>query len=119
MRARPPDMHQRVSRAFLAMMGPADIARRTGEAKPLRPQAQRLLKKLHADQLRRRYLTAQACLGAALILWLAIPFLPSGSAFLDMGTIRVCLYTLTLVVFVVGLLQAPAMCRPKPLIHEI
>lgn len=119
MSGRSPDMQKRVSRAFLAMTGPADITRRTGEAKPLRPQARRLLQTLHADQLRRRYLTAQACLGAALILWLTIPFLPSDSLFLDMGTIRACLYTLTLAVFVAGLLQAPAMCRPKPSLHEI
>ncbi|RWR13244.1 hypothetical protein [Paenirhodobacter populi] len=119
MRGRSPDMQKQVSRAFLAMTGPADITRRTGEAKPLRLQAQRLAEKLHADQLRRRYLTAQACLGATLILWLAIPFLPSDFAFLDMRVIRACLYTLTLAVFVIGLSQAPAMCRPKPSIHEI
>lgn len=119
MRGRSPDMQKRVSRAFLVMTGPADITRRNGEAKPLRPQARRLLQKLHADQLRHIYLTAQACMGATLVLWLAIPFLPSDSAFLDMGAIRVCLYALTLAVFVSGLLQALAMCRPKPLIHEI
>lgn len=81
--------------------------------------ARRLLQKLYLDQLRRRYLTAQACPGAALILWLTIPFLPSDSPFLDMGTIRACLYTLMLAVFLAGLLQAPAMCRSKPPIHEI
>ncbi|UFS65727.1 hypothetical protein LO749_03980 [Paracoccus denitrificans] len=119
MREHSPEMQKQVSRAFLVMTGPADITQRNGKAKPLREQARRLLQKLHADQLRRRYQTAQACLSAALILWLAIPFLPSDSAFLDMGTIRACLYTLTVAVTVVGLLQAPAMCRPKPLIHEI
>lgn len=116
---RSPEMQKQVSRAFLVMTGPADITQRSGKAKPLREQARRLLQKLYADELRRRYQTAQACLGAALILCLAIPFLPSDSTFLDMGTIRACLYTLTLAAMVVGFLQAPAMCRPKPLIHEI
>lgn len=37
MRGRSPDMQKRVSQAFLAMTGPADITRRNGEAKPLRP----------------------------------------------------------------------------------
>lgn len=119
MRVHSPEIQKQVSLALLVMTGPADITRCTGEAKPPRPQAQRLLRKLHTDQLRRRYLTAQACLGAALILWLVILFLPSDSAFLNMRTIRACLYTLTLAAIVAGLLQAPAMCRPKPLIHKI
>ena len=98
------ETEKQVGRAFLTEIGPSDITIQRCEPKPLREQAKRLLAAIKSDRLTARYWTAQGLLIITSILWLVTSWLPKTSNIFDMDALKVCLYSITLSLFLAGLI---------------